>query len=128
MMNDKPFNVMRAKCPELLEWLKEISRYSRVEKFILPDYKNGIHIYLYTHNYKYSISARPPGVDIKGEEKDTYLGCTATTRKPRAGEDWNRGNDLADGKYCIETWRRIVNDIVSYELVKVVQPPNSVNK
>ena len=49
------------------------------------------------------------------------------TRKPRAGEDWNRGNDLADGPYSEETWREIVNDIVAYELVKVVNPPRELN-
>ena len=48
-----------------------------------------------------------------------YLGCIATQRKPRAGEDWNRGNDLADGDYCYETWDAIVRDIVKYEIVKI---------
>ena len=60
------------------------------------------------------------------ESKWGYLGCIATTRKPRAGENWNRGNDLADGGYCKETWREIKDDILAYELVKVVR--NSPNK
>lgn len=50
-----------------------------------------------------------------------YLGCIASSRKPRAGEDWHRGNDLADGKFSEETWRRILGDIVSYELVKIAK-------
>jgi hypothetical protein len=55
-----------------------------------------------------------------------YLGCTASTRKPRAGEDWPRGNDLADGPLSEETWHSILADIVGYELVRVhrrQQPP-----
>jgi len=109
---DKPFNVIKAECPELYDWLKEISRYSKIESFILPDYKNGIRVYFYTHNYRYSILVKP----------DTYLGCTVQARKPRAGEDWTRGNDLADGSYCYQTWRKIKNDIIAYELVKVIKP------
>lgn len=50
---------------------------------------------------------------------DGYLGCTASSRKPRAGEDWTRGNDLPDGEYGPETWLEIVCAIVSYEMVKV---------
>lgn len=50
------------------------------------------------------------------------LGCTASSRKPRAGEDWHRGSDLADGPLSEDTWRRILADIVSYEMVKVHVP------
>ncbi|HJS81334.1 MAG TPA: hypothetical protein VJ742_00700 [Nitrososphaera sp.] len=66
------------------------------------------HFDLFTDNNRYHIVA-----------KGSYLGCTATSRKPRAGEDWNRGRDLADGIFSEETWRKILADIVSYELVKV---------
>ena len=48
-----------------------------------------------------------------------YLGCTTTSRKLRAGEDWHRGNDLSDGPLCEETWHSILADIVGYEMVKV---------
>ena len=47
--------------------------------------------------------------------------ASALTRKPRAGEDWNRGRDLADGSYTKETWDKIISNIVSYELVKVIK-------
>lgn len=50
----------------------------------------------------------------------TYLGCTATSRKKRPGEDWHRGNDLPDGPCTEETWIEILKAIVSYELVDVV--------
>lgn len=111
MSNKNPFNVIKAKCPEFYDWLKEISRFSKVENFVLPDYKNGIRIYFYTHNFKYSISARPP--QTKNKEDEGYMGCIVLTRKPRAGEDWSRGNDLPDGKYCYETWQKIKNAIIA---------------
>jgi len=153
MMNHKPFDVIKAKCPEFYEWLKEISRYSEVEKFVLPDYKNGIRVYLYTHNYVYNIIVKLPTIKDKtcsycnstktkkmdtgntkermifcyncgkgSESKWGYLGCTVLDRKPVAGEDWQRGRDLADGAYCYKTWKEIKNDIIAFELVKVAKP------
>ena len=118
-MNEKPFNVTRAECPDFYEWLKEISRFYKVEDFIIPDYKNGIRVFFYTKNNRYRISIKAP--KTKNKKDKGYLGCTVITRKPRAGEDWNRGRDLPDGKYCKETWDKIKNDIIAYELVKVVK-------
>ena len=114
--NNKPLNAIKAEYPELYEWLKEISRYSKVEDFILPDYKYGVTVYFYTKENRYNIKAKLPKKKDKG-----YLGCMVKTRKPRAGEDWNRGRDLPDGNYCRETWNEIKNDIISYELVKIVK-------
>ena len=70
---------------------------------------------IYTDTNCYMITA-------KERADGGYLGCTSHTRKPRAGEDWHRGHDLADGKLTAETWRRILADIVSYELVRVHDP------
>jgi len=67
---------------------------------------------IYTDNNSYGIIAH------ETEDKD-YLGCIASSRKPRAGETWTRGRDLADGPLTKETWHRILGDIVSYELVNV---------
>ena len=122
-MNKKPLNVIKASCPEFYEWLKEISRYSKVEDFVLPDYKKGIRVYLFTKENRYSIKVEVPAPNNNESENNNYgyLGCVVTSRKPRAGEDWNRGNDLSDGKYCYETWQKIKNDIVSYELVKIIK-------
>ena len=114
-MSKNPLTELKAKCPEFYEWLKEISRYSKVEDFILPDYKDGIIVSFYTHDYFYCVNVKLPKKD------NGYLGCTVQTRKPKAGENWNRGNDLADGKYCRETWERIKNDIIAYELVKITK-------
>ena len=75
-----------------------------------------LRIRIYTDTNFYSIVA-------KEKEPNGYLGCTSNSRKPRAGEDWHRGNDLADGPLTEETWRKILSDIVSYELVRVTQKP-----
>ena len=134
-MKDKPFNIIRAEYPELLEWLKSISRYGRIEDFIIPDYKNppGVRVVFYTKDHQYHIHAVKKGEREKNrfskEHPDRgYLMCSVQTRKPRAGEDWNRGNDLPDGDYSKETWQRIVNAIIAYELVKVVKTPRELNK
>lgn len=67
----------------------------------------------YTENHRYFIAA----IDKKSDEG--YLGCSVSARKPRAGEDWLRGNDLPDGPFNRPTWDKILNAIVSYELVKL---------
>lgn len=108
---------------ELAKWVKPLCRYGKIEDFIFCDNNsfssklNRFRFYLFTKEYQYLISAYLP----EGQ-KDGYLGCIVKTRKPRAGESWNRGNDLADGNYSEETFRNIVNDILAYELVKVAKP------
>jgi len=106
----------------LFDWLKQISRFSKVEDFIyISDYKKGkIRLQIFTKDHKYHISACLPRKDGNGADSG-YLGCIANTRKPRAGENWDRGNDLADGGYGEKTWQEIKNDILAYELVKVVR-------
>lgn len=120
-----PLGILREKYPELSQWIKSICRFGKIEDFIIADYKKErLHLILYTKDHQYGIHAVLSGArkDYKGEEKDNgYLGCIAITRKPRAGEDWNRGRDLADGSYSEKTWNEIVNDIVAMELVKVVK-------
>lgn len=62
----------------------------------------------------------------KGRPPDAgYLGCIASSRKPRAGETWTRGSDLHDGDLNKETWYGILADIVSYESVKIHKKHNS---
>lgn len=75
---------------------------------------NYLKLCIYTDTNRYSITAHEGNA-----EKQSYLGCVASSRKPRAGEDWTRGRDLADGPFTEETWRKILADIVSYELVRV---------
>ncbi len=77
-----------------------------------------LHVVLFTNDHRYHISAGIP--DDKG--KVGYLGCTASTRKPRAGETWTRGNDLPNGPLTEETFNAIIRKIVGYELVAKVKP------
>ena len=72
---------------------------------------------LYSSTHSFTISAYGP--ETKG---DGYLGCIAWTRKNRAGEDHGRGNDLHDGKFSLETWNKILSDIVTYEIEDIVEP------
>jgi hypothetical protein len=73
------------------------------------EFRGGIvYVKIYTDGHVYSIEASP-----------NYLGCQVATRKPRPGENWTRGNDLADGNFIEETWVRIIKDIVSYELKSI---------
>lgn len=102
---------------------------------------------IYTDLHRYTITARNPRVRYRETEPpqmpddrgsvgprpnrpmisdEGYLGCTSSSRKPRAGEDWRRGNDLADGPLTEETWHRILGDIVSYEMVRVHRPKPAV--
>lgn len=83
---------------------------------ILTDEIDEVRVRLYTNNNSYGISARVRS--ISGLERG-YLGCIASSRKPRAGETWTRGSDLADGPFTLETWNKILGDIVAYELVEI---------
>ena len=70
---------------------------------------------VYTDRHKYRITAKS-----RSESRpDGYLGCIAKNRKAHAGEDWLRGNDLADGPLTEETWVSILLDIIGYELVPI---------
>ena len=68
---------------------------------------------IFTNEHKYHIVA------IDRRSDDGYLGCQVSTRKYRAGEDHLRGNDLPDGPFTIDTWNRILNAIIRYELVQL---------
>jgi hypothetical protein len=118
---DNPEEIEHVKSSEkmklLNQWLSELVFPGRLESLIqiLKNYKNEIEevkeICLYTNENKYKIYA----IDRKND--DGYLGCSVTTRKMRAGEDWFRGNDLIDGPFLRETWMRIMCSIVNYELI-----------
>jgi hypothetical protein len=77
---------------------------SKKHEFITGD--DWVRLKLYTKEHYFSIVATATG----------YLGCTMSNRYQFDGEDWLRGCDLADGKLNLETARRIMLDIISYEL------------
>jgi hypothetical protein len=70
---------------------------------------------LWTQRNRYTITFGPSSVE-------SYLGCVAVNRFWRIGEDWHRGSDLPDGKFCEETWDRIMKGILAYELQTPPEP------
>lgn len=98
--------------PEFSLWIKDIVRYGNVDSQVLMfRTEKGFTCLLHTNEHCYSISGYTPSRNSNG-----YLGCTVTTRKKRVGEDWNRGNDLPDGKYDKRTFDKIVRSMVAYEI------------
>lgn len=112
---DPPFYKMKM----LDEWINELVFPSDPKNFIkeTKGYGNENEVMrefvFYTNDYQYTFYA------VERKKDDGYLGCGASTRKYRAGENWLRGNDLPDGPFTRETWDRIISRIVAYELVKL---------
>lgn len=99
----------------LLDHLEGKYFYKAKPEFSVNGNEKKARLKLYTSENVYNIVA-------VSREDGGYLGCTSTTRKARAGEDWNRGNDLTDGKLCDDIWNEIMADIVSNELITPVKP------
>ena len=106
---------------EFKSWIGNIGKFSRSPRniVVITDGGNGYgndvweHCYtvcFYTDNNCYHITACD-------SNDSSYLGCSSSRRKPRAGEDRTRGSDLADGPLTKKTWHKILGDIVSYEMV-----------
>lgn len=113
-----PLDVLK-EFPGLAQWVKPLCRFKKLEDFLIADYKENIlRLNFFTKNNNYFITVNLPKYS---KNKKGYMMASALTRKPRAGEDWNRGRDLADGSYTKETWDKIISNIVSYELVKVIK-------
>lgn len=93
---------------QILNWL---SGFKCGNDFYLFENNDGRHrVCIFTQDHKYNIAF---GLGHTGK---TYLGCTVNARKALPGEDWTRGNDLHDGNFSFETWVKIMQDIISYEL------------
>lgn len=106
---------------DVKKWLRNIGKYSdkntlkkNTQIKVVEDTPAKLHVQLFTDSHCYSIIAKK-----KTRAESGYLGSVASKRKPRAGERHTRGSDLADGALTKETWRRILGDIVSYELVSL---------
>ena len=127
-MENKMRKVGISKMDLLKQWVKDELTDIRFNKFedvveVIEDkgesnvggsaYEFEFRFNIYTESHCYRINA------VDRSKDEGYLGCTASTRKPKAGEDHTRGNDLADGKFTRETWEKIKSDIVAYELVKL---------
>lgn len=102
--------LFRELVPELWEWINSVSKFGNnpIDAMVL-DVQDGVYqVTMFSLNYKYTITAH-----------NNYLGATMSFRTPRAGEDWTRGQDLADGDYSADTWHRILADILAVELVRL---------
>jgi hypothetical protein len=112
-------DIMTEKISQVKVWLNNLIYPGKYDDFIevIKEYKTDsedfLNVCFYTEEHQYFIRA----VDKK--EEDGYLGCVVSCRKPRAGEDWTRGNDLPDGPLNKETWDNILRSIVRYEIVKL---------
>ena len=107
---------------QLEKWLRDICRWGIYEEFVnwleesnCPDEYKG-KVVIYTHDNEYYITF----INNKKDNK-TYMGCTVSKRKPIAGETWTRGNDLPDGDFSLDTWNKIKDSIIAYELVKIAK-------
>ncbi len=103
----------------LRAWIKPLARFIPLDRVIhdieSESNEGGSESWrfnIYTDRYAYRISAR-----TAGPQRRSYLGAIMSTRKPRAGEDHSRGNDLHDGRLTLDTWRNILSDIVGIEIV-----------
>jgi hypothetical protein len=103
--------------PELARWLNAIiARFDKAALIFYHKEDKRVVIKLFTEIHSYHIVARRRNKKERGEGDLGYLGCTASTRKPRVGESWTRGRDLADGIYSEQTWINILCDIVGHEM------------
>jgi len=108
---------------QLVEWMDAMKNGYRDSEIYMYEFESdsrkskALRIRLFTDINDYSIVAYP-----KTDEYRSYLGCTYSSRRPRAGEDWTRGGDLADGDFSTWTWTKILSDIIGTELVKIHNP------
>ncbi len=131
-------------------WDRDLGRYApwqsnvQVLGNVAVDGTSSLSIRVFTDKNRYSITVREPQmrtfhncaspVTAQGpavvEESPAgslrmmdngYLGCLATSRRWRAGEDHHRGSDLTDGPFTEATWHAIVADMLAYELVNIVK-------
>ena len=121
MTNEKVTEIRKfTKMEELNKWFEGLIYPGKTENFIYELERHGIpgvevsrKVCFYTEEHQYFITA------IDRTKDEGYLGCQVNCRKPRAGEDWTRGNDLPDGKFNKATWDKILMAVINYELVKL---------
>lgn len=109
----------------LLEWLSHSKFFAYKRIHVVKNHFDQLVIQLYSDTHKYTIitkDGRMDGDDPLLPGRRSYLGCSASTRSSRPGEDWFRGNDLPDGDCSRRTLDSIMYAIVFYEAKPVVKP------
>lgn len=99
---------------DFLGWLeRDLSRFSQLQDHFTIKHQTPlsgrIHFFTDTNHYTLIATEGDPG----------HLSCYSESRKPRAGETWVRGNDIADGPLTEQMWHTVLGLIVSYELVRI---------
>ena len=117
-------SVLKSELPEMCNWFADLNRFggnlidATVIEVLNLEGPIRVRISLFTERHKYAIVVKKAHV-TEAVEEGGYLGATVNKRASRAGEDWTRGSDLADGSYSEDTWKKILADIVAYEMVRL---------
>jgi hypothetical protein len=101
--------------PVLKEFLARIFGEADLAQFVDIDdlFDNGLQIKFYTSTHTYIIRILP----------SNFVFCGSEARIAKCGEDWLRGNDIADGYVDNpDTWTHILEGIVFNEVVKIDRP------
>lgn len=110
---------------KLDEWIEKTNIYClNSAEYIIKKHTNDnlIEIIFFSKTNKYSIIVIP-----EWTLKKSWLSCSASLRKPYAGENYTKGNDLADGEFSEETWNKILYSILGNELVEIYKPKTQEN-
>ena len=103
----------------VLKWISEICPGQDIQSSYVQsvDSKKGVLILVvFSHDFRYMITATKK-----------HLDCFVSNRKPRAGLVESQSFGLAGGPVKRETWDKIKDAIIKYELVKISRRPK-VNK
>jgi len=100
---------------QLVEWLRAYKYSYGKRVHVVVNTEDEIRLRIYTARNCYGIHAHIVRPDY------IYFACEASTRAPRPGEDWTRGNDLPDGQFSQELLHEIMGSIVFYEALEVAK-------
>jgi len=96
---------------KVINWLSQCRYFSKRRIHVVKNDEDRLVIKLYTseHTYQFYMT------------DNDYLSCSASTRKPRPGEGWTRGNGLCNGRVTRRLFNEILGAIVFYEAKEVMK-------
>lgn len=114
------YEMLKAGCLDLAEWISPLIGYR--DKFVKLDMMVGSNrgwlVSWYTPKTRFRIICRWSVADHDG-----YMAGYASARCNRVGESYQRGNDLPDGRFSLETFNNIIMAAAAYDAVTV---PNDI--